>query len=173
MAAAISLPQQLNNGDPFPQRSVIIFLTYAVILVTLVVQGLTLPPIIRALGLAEEKSGAMEEQQARHMMVTAAIEHMETLERKDTEEQAAWDDISRHYQQRLSTITQKTEGKRSDSDNALTKELRHARLLTRELRSVERTALQKMHEDEQINDAVLRKLERELDLLDARSSSHA
>ena len=173
LAAAISLPQQMDNGSLFPQRSLIIFLTYSVILVTLVVQGLTLPPIIRALGFSEEKTGVMEEQQARHRMLTAAIDYLDKRNRKSAEEQSAWEDISRHYQQRLSTITQRAAGVQSEEQNALTKELRHSRQLTRELRSVERATLQEMHVDEQINDAVLRKLERELDLLDARFTSRA
>jgi CPA1 family monovalent cation:H+ antiporter len=52
LAAAISLPEVLADGSPFPQRNLILFLTFSVILVTLVLQGLTLPPLIRALGLA-------------------------------------------------------------------------------------------------------------------------
>jgi NhaP-type Na+/H+ and K+/H+ antiporter len=51
LAAAISLPQSLVTGNPFSQRSLIIVLTFSVILVTLVLQGLTLPTIIRAVGL--------------------------------------------------------------------------------------------------------------------------
>ena len=53
LAAAISLPQTLDDGSPFPERNVIIFLTFCVILVTLVLQGLTLPMLIRKLGLAQ------------------------------------------------------------------------------------------------------------------------
>ncbi len=165
LAAAISLPRQMENGQPFPQRSTIIFLTYSVILVTLVLQGLTLPAIIRALGFAEEKTGSLEEQQARRMMLTAALEHLGTMERRNEEQQAAWDDISRHYQQRLTTIEQPEAG------HPLATELRHARHLTKELRKVERATLQQMHLDEKISDTVLRKLERELDLLDARFTS--
>ena len=52
LAAAISLPETLKDGSPFPQRNLIIFVTFSVIFVTLVVQGLTLPPLIRRLGLA-------------------------------------------------------------------------------------------------------------------------
>ena len=51
LAAAVSLPQSLLNGSPFSKRSLIIVLTFSVILVTLVLQGLTLPTVIRALGL--------------------------------------------------------------------------------------------------------------------------
>jgi NhaP-type Na+/H+ or K+/H+ antiporter len=52
LAAAISLPTVLQNGAPFPQRNVIIFLTFCVIFATLVLQGLTLPAVIRKLGLS-------------------------------------------------------------------------------------------------------------------------
>ena len=51
LAAAISLPETIADGSPFPHRDLIIFLTFSVILVTLVLQGLTLPSVIRALGL--------------------------------------------------------------------------------------------------------------------------
>ncbi len=165
LAAAISLPQQLNDGSPFPQRDIIIFLTFSVILVTLVLQGLTLPAVIRALGFAEEKTGSMEEEAARRRMLTAALEHLATIERGSNEQQSAWDDILRHYQQRLSTI------EAAEVETPQTKELRHSRRLTQELRRIERTTLQKMHADEKISDGVLRKLERELDLLDARFTS--
>ena len=52
LAAALGLPLAVESGDAFPHRDVILFLTYAVIFVTLVVQGLFLPNVIRALGLA-------------------------------------------------------------------------------------------------------------------------
>src|SRR5262249_21705750 len=52
LAAAMALPQTLSNGSPFPQRNMILFLAFSAILVTLVLQGLTLPSLIRALGLA-------------------------------------------------------------------------------------------------------------------------
>jgi monovalent cation/hydrogen antiporter len=50
LAAAISLPQVLNDGRVFPRRNEIVFLTFCVIFVTVVLQGLTLPPLIRRLG---------------------------------------------------------------------------------------------------------------------------
>jgi monovalent cation/hydrogen antiporter len=52
LAAALALPEALDNGSRFPQRDLIIFLTFSVIVVTLVLQGVTLPPLIRALKLA-------------------------------------------------------------------------------------------------------------------------
>ena len=168
LAAAISLPQTLDDGSPFPQRSLIIFLTFSVILVTLVLQGLTLPAVIRALGFAEEKTDSLEEQAARRRMLTAALDHLETIERRDEEHRSAWEDISRHYQQRLSKIEMVEKAKESP----LIKELRHSRQLSQELRKIERATLQDMHSREQIGDSTLRKLERELDLLDARFTAH-
>ncbi len=167
LAAAISVPQQLNDGSPFPQRSVIIFLTFSVILTTLVLQGLTLPVLIRVLGFAEETTGSMEEEAARRMMLTSALQYLESIERRSPEQQSAWDDVTRHYQQRLSNIDQR------EANPYLKRELRHIRQMNQELRGIERATLQKMHSDEKISDVVLRKLERELDLLDARSTSRS
>jgi CPA1 family monovalent cation:H+ antiporter len=61
LAAAISLPQVMADGRPFAQRNLIIFLAYCVILVTLVLQGMTLPWLVRALGLANAEEGNPEE----------------------------------------------------------------------------------------------------------------
>src|SRR6266481_1742943 len=73
LAAALSLPEVLADGSPFPQRNLIIFLTFFVILVTLVLQGLTLPPIIRLLGLAGQSSANAEEKEARRIMLETAL----------------------------------------------------------------------------------------------------
>ncbi len=77
LAAAISLPEILNDGSPFPQRDVMIFLTFCVIFVTLVLQGLTLPPLIRFLGLAGVTEDNLEEQAARRAMIEAALAYLE------------------------------------------------------------------------------------------------
>jgi Na+/H+ antiporter len=167
LAAAISLPRYLNNGSPFPQRNVIIFLTFCVILVTLVLQGLTLPTLIRRLGLAEEEARPVEEQDARRAMLAAALDYLGKLDGEaNAELQSARDDISRHYQQRLSTLSVKED--KSTENKQLTRELKHSRRLTQELRRIEREALQQLYTDDKISVSVLRQLERELDLLDAR-----
>ncbi len=170
LAAAISLPRFRDDGSPFPQRNVIIFLTFCVILVTLVLQGLTLPALIRLLGLAETEARPVEEREARRMMLTAAIAHLETLEDNiNAELQSARDDVSHHYQQRLSAINVVEDKSRENKE--LARELKHSRRLTQELRRVERETLQQLYADDKINDSVLRQLERELDLLDARFAS--
>src|SRR6202041_3246600 len=71
LAAALALPTLLKDGSPFPHRDLIICLTFSVIFVTLVLQGLTLPPLIRLLGLAETDEKNPEEEQARRDMIKA------------------------------------------------------------------------------------------------------
>ena len=77
LAAAISLPEMLDSGDPFPERNVMIFLTFCVIFVTLVLQGLTLPPLIRRLGLSGFSGQNAEEDEARRAMIEAALAYLE------------------------------------------------------------------------------------------------
>src|SRR4030095_8603695 len=73
LAAAMALPHTLANGAPFEQRQLIIFLAFSVILVTLVLQGLTLPPLIRALGLAGAPGRNTEEEEARRVILETAL----------------------------------------------------------------------------------------------------
>jgi NhaP-type Na+/H+ or K+/H+ antiporter len=82
LAAALALPEVLADGSPFPHRNLIVFLTFCVILVTLVLQGLTLPPLMRLLGLAGA-GGVNEEEkkEARRTMVVAALEHIKNARR--------------------------------------------------------------------------------------------
>jgi monovalent cation/hydrogen antiporter len=84
LAAALAIPLATVNGQPFPYRDLILFLTFAVILVTLVGQGLMLPWVIRALGLAdagrrERHADRAEEQTARQQAIEAAIERLDQL----------------------------------------------------------------------------------------------
>ncbi len=72
LAAAISIPEVIN-GKEFGQRNLIVFLTFSVILVTLVLQGLTLPSVIRALGLAREQRIEPEERYARELAIKNAM----------------------------------------------------------------------------------------------------
>ncbi len=84
LAAALAIPFATAEGHPFPGRDLILFLTFSVILVTLVVQGLMLPFVIRALGLAhagrrERHAERVEEQQARQQAIEAGIARLDQL----------------------------------------------------------------------------------------------
>ena len=165
LAAAISIPETLENGSPFPERDRIIFLAFCVIFVTLVLQGLTLPALIRKLGLSSGKGPNLEEQEARKQILGTILDHLRDLEENAKGEHAdIYEDFARHYRDRL-TLAE------SSADAQQEKELGLAgyyRDLSRELRNLERATALKLRNEDKINDEVLRKLERELDLAEAR-----
>jgi monovalent cation/hydrogen antiporter len=167
LAAAISLPEVLANGQPFPQRDMVIFLTFVVILVTLVLQGLTLPPMIRALGLASAEPSNEEEQDARRHMANAALEHLAILRGKDSEPGFGdvYDDIEQHYRHRLAALKDAEHTEEETVHRA-----HHARFkdVSRQLVGVERAIAVRLRDQGEINDEVLRQLEHELDLSETR-----
>ena len=77
LAAAISIPEVMGDGRPFEARNLIVFLAFCVIFVTLVVQGLTLPVLIRSLGLQGTTGMEPEEKEARRIVLRAAIRFLE------------------------------------------------------------------------------------------------
>lgn len=166
LAAAVSLPVTIAHGAPFRQRALIIFLTYCVILVTLVLQGLTLPALIRKLGLAGADSENCEEPEARRLMLEAAKQRLEEMKKNDPEFDDIYEDIGRHYQQRLDAVS-----RQSDADALATShQLQQYRHVSKEMRRVERETAIRLRDERRINDEVLRRLERELDLLDSRAA---
>lgn len=166
LAAAISLPVVLADGNPFPKRNLIIFLTFSVIFVTLVLQGLTLSPLIRALGLAQKQSGAADEREARRIIASTALTHLEESRAQHPSEfTEVYDDIARHYARRISGMS-----KAQDDGGRSLQALRRYRSVTAELLKVERATALRLRNEGHINDDVLRKIEHELDLSESRLS---
>jgi CPA1 family monovalent cation:H+ antiporter len=84
LAAALAIPLTVQGGAPFPGRDLILFLTFCVILLTLVLQGLSLPLLIRRLGLAgAEGEEEREETEARLRAAEAALARLEELADQD------------------------------------------------------------------------------------------
>jgi CPA1 family monovalent cation:H+ antiporter len=77
LAAALALPLTIAGSQPFPHRNLIIFLTFCVILATLVVQGLTLRPMIAWFDIKADGTEHREEEQARLKLAASIIEHIE------------------------------------------------------------------------------------------------
>ena len=166
LAAAISLPTVRQDGSPFPQRDVIIFLTFCVIFATLVLQGLTLPTVIRRLGLSASSNLNMEEQQARLLILNTVLEYLDNLTRDAKPEHAAiYQDMIRHYRTRATLIEAGGEAMKPEREFALA---RYERNLTQELRALERSTAVILRNEDRINDELLRTIERELDLIEAR-----
>ena len=167
LAAAISLPITLENGTPFPQRNVMIFLTFCVIFATLVVQGLTLPVFIRKLGLSSSGANSAEEQEARLVILHTVLGYLDGLTREaKAEHTTIYEDLIHHYRARVTLIQAGGDKKKKQRDEVTL--ARYERNLTRELRALERSTALNLRNENKINDELLRILERELDLIDAR-----
>jgi CPA1 family monovalent cation:H+ antiporter len=164
LAAAIALPQTLADGSPFPQRNLIIFLAFSVILVTLVGQGLTLPWLVRTLRVFDPPGPNLEEEAARREVLQAALAHLENSRKKaETEFDAIYEDLAGHYRQRLAALT----GKEDTETGTSPLHQKHLSRLSRDLLRIERQTAVRLRNEGQINDATLRQLEYELDLREA------
>jgi monovalent cation/hydrogen antiporter len=168
LAAAISLPRALASGDPFPERNVMIFLTFCVIFVTLVLQGLTLPPLIRRLGLAGASGANIEEEEARRAMVEAALAYLEHSREDDRPEfTPVYDELIRLYRRRMNVI----ENNESAEAGYRPEDYQRWRELSRQVGALQRATILHLRNQNKINDEVMRDLERELDLAEARYST--
>ncbi|MGH9553216.1 MAG: Na+/H+ antiporter, partial [Terriglobales bacterium] len=151
-------------GSPFPQRNLIIFLAFCVILVTLVLQGLTLPWLVRILGIADPPGSNLEEESARKEILETALAYLDESRQNDAGEfNAFYEDLTGHYRHRLSDITGKEDAESSASPE------QHERLsrISRELLRLERQTAVRLRNEGRINDETLRQLEHELDLREA------
>ena len=168
LAAAISLPELLESGAEFPQRNVMIFLTFCVIFVTLVLQGLTLPPLIRILGLAGAETKNPEESDARRGMIEAAIAYLEHA-REDCapEDMGVFDDMIRAQRRRLNMLDQ---NEQVDAGYRPV-DYRRWREVSRQVRSLQRAAILNLRNEHRISDDLMRKLEYEIDLVEAGYSA--
>ncbi|MGH8652128.1 MAG: cation:proton antiporter, partial [Gammaproteobacteria bacterium] len=79
LAAALALPAVLPSGEPFPQRDLVILLTFGIVFVTLVGQGLTLPALVRALRLESDTFAETESELAREALRRAAIRAVDKI----------------------------------------------------------------------------------------------
>jgi CPA1 family monovalent cation:H+ antiporter len=167
MAAALALPLTLPDGSAFPHRNLVLYLTFCVILSTLVLLGLTLPWIIRKLKM-EPYSIYAEEYQVRNIVVSETIAHIES------NLSLLQDDLLRNikskYEVKFNRL-QKTDlpanyfGKGETLAGEIFNEYSQLQI---DLINVERLALERMHRSGEANEEVLRKIERELDLEETR-----
>jgi CPA1 family monovalent cation:H+ antiporter len=172
LAAALAIPLQTQADQPFPGRDLILFLTFSVILVTLVGQGLMLPAVIRALGLAhagkrEQRADRAEELNARRQAIESAIERLGQLatERNLPEHLvqalgARHRDRLKHFEPGHETADGRHEhGKVGDDIELL-------------LIAAQRQRVNELYRQGALKDEARRRIERELDLRDASIASH-
>ena len=164
VAAALALPLSTDAGGPFPQRDRIIFVAFSVVLVTLVVQGLGLPLLVKALRL-DEGGGFDEESKARIHAARAALEHLdqvgsESWVRDDTAER-----LRGLYQYRQRRFSARFD---DGDDGEIEGRSQDFQRLRRELLEAERSEILRLRDEGHINEDVKRRLERDLDLDDVR-----
>jgi monovalent cation/hydrogen antiporter len=161
LASALALPLVLANGQAFPQRDLIIFLTSSVILVTLVFQGLTLPLLIRWLKVEDDGGSEREENKARLIAAQAAQARLQELASEYGMKAEVLERINRRYENRVRLFS----GRYHDNqDEAIEKHFTGFGKLELDLLETEQAALIKLRNDEVINDEVLRTVQRDLDL---------
>jgi monovalent cation/hydrogen antiporter len=166
LAAALAIPLTIDTGEPFPGRNLVLFLTFAVIVGTLVVQGLTLPLVIRLLHLEDDgEDAARDEAQARIHAASAALLRLEELAEEDWVRPDTAERVRGSYGFRRDRFSARLD--RGD-DGSIEARSRDFQRLRRELLNAERAAVRELRRSGAISDEVARRVERDLDLEDAR-----
>ena len=164
MAAAMALPLFVSNGSPFPGRDLILFHTFAVIFVTLVFQGLSLPLIIRWLCVEDDGVTQKEELQARVRTVQAALARLNEFKGKSDDR--VLDRLLVEYKNRIHDLELSAKNP-ATIFLARTNRPTYEQLLSEALLAERRMILQ-LRNEQVINDEVLRRIQRDLDLAELR-----
>jgi Na+/H+ antiporter len=165
LAAALALPLTTHGGVGFPDRSLIIFLTFGVIFATLVAQGLTLGPLIRMLDLDDGGVGEHEESEARIRAAEAALERLDELSAEDWVREETAERMRGLYGFRQERFRSRHD---PDGDGVAEERSQNYQRLRRELLDAERAAVTELRREGRIGDDVMRRVVRDLDLEDAR-----
>ncbi len=170
LAAALALPEVTAGGAVFPDRALVVYLTFGVILATLVVQGLSLPLLIRALGLHDDGTSERQEMQARLTAAEAALARVDELASQDDVSQEVAQHLREHYASRVRSLTKRFKHVEDDPDEEHTMTYDQ---LQREALQAARSAVIGLRNQGEINDEVLRRIERDFDLDEQRLAGQA
>jgi len=165
LAAALALPLNVNGGAPFPERDLVIFLTFSVILATLVGQGLTLPFLIRWLGVGDDGSAAHEELHAREAAVLAALGRLDEL----ASEWPGHLELIDHLRGRQEHATEHLEHDHESGEVPRDQEAIEHAIIQRAVIDAQRLAVIDLRDKGVISDEALRGVERGLDLEELRA----
>ncbi|HEY4272401.1 MAG TPA: Na+/H+ antiporter [Candidatus Udaeobacter sp.] len=165
LAAAFALPLTLPDGRRFPGRDYILFVAFAVILVTLVLQGLTLPVLIRKLGVSHDGETDEEERRARLEANKAALEWIDKARTDGNFSPNAVDRLRVEYDERIEQLelcASNPDDCRGEIATPQYQRLQHEAL------RVERKTIIRLRNQRVINDDALRRIQRDLDLAETR-----
>jgi CPA1 family monovalent cation:H+ antiporter len=167
LAVVLALPMTLSSGAPFPYRSEILLITLTVIVLTLVGEGLSLPWVIRRAHIGRDTAVRDEETVARRRLVDAAIGRIDELYPVWPTHHPLLNQMRDGFQHRSEHVERRSDGSSDDAD----RELIEHREIRRTVADAEREALLRLRAADEIDDDVMRKLERELDLEEQRGET--
>ncbi|MDX6412093.1 MAG: monovalent cation/hydrogen antiporter, partial [Gaiellaceae bacterium] len=165
IAAALAIPLKTNSGAAFEHRDLIIFLAFCVVFATLVLQGLSLPLVIRVLGLEDDGLDAKENAKARIHAADAALGRLDEL----VDEGVVREDTAERLRGQYEFRKNRFRARFDDGDDGEIEErsLQYQRA-RRELLDAERSSLVALRNEGRISEGVMQRVQRDLDLEDSR-----
>jgi Na+/H+ antiporter len=164
LAAALAVPLTLSNGDPFPGRDYILFVTFCVILATLVLQGLSLPTLIHRLGVVDDGLAKLEERTARLKANEAAVAYLAEVNSQFPPDML--ERLRAEYDDRIRQLEVCADGECEDDANG--QMAPSYQRLQQDALDVERRTIIRLRDEFVINDEVLRRIQADLDHAEAR-----
>lgn len=169
LAAALALPVSTADGTAFPGRNLILFLTFVIIFATLVFQGLSLPFLIRWLGVEDDNSMENEEREARLQANDAALKRLNQLTEPDSARLEALNRLRVEYEDHIVQLQSAEPQKAGSPLRLFSSEYER---LSADALQVERRTIIRLRNEGIINDEVLRRIQRDIDLAEARLRHH-
>jgi CPA1 family monovalent cation:H+ antiporter len=165
LAAALSIPLTLPSGEEFPFRNLLIFLTYVVILATLLIPATTLPSVMRWLGIQDDGENQRDETIARLALFKAGLRELDILKRTSSIPAELIESIATRYERRVATLESNLQ---PAAFSPLFDDDQVQRHLMKKLLDGERQELMKLRQTAAIHDEVFFLLSRELDIEETR-----
>jgi monovalent cation/hydrogen antiporter len=167
LAAALAIPLTTEAGEPFPDRSLVVFLTFGVIFATLVLQGLSLPALIRRLSFGAEDDEAEMERRSRIEAAEAALERLESFAASQSVADSTLDVVREHYEECVRRLGRRDASLAEEADETPIHDVETLQGLRYQALSAERETIGRLLEGGEISYAVMRRIERDLDLEEA------
>lgn len=165
LATALALPLLLRDGSPFPKRDSIVFLSFVVIFITLVVQGLSLPLLIRWLRIKPQSDTIAEENELKLLLANSTLNFIDhdfpiRLDNKLQEQ------LKSKYEQQINILTKELRRQKKANLAAIELTARPDPMLNAklEISKFQRELLIKLHKEGEFSDTVLKKIEQEMDV---------
>jgi len=166
VATALALPLTIHNGKLFPQRHLILFLCFVVVFVTLVVQGFSLPLLVRLLGVKPADNADKEEKELQLYLVNNTL-HFISDESHGRIEGRSRKELKKEYEEMADKLTREigrhTKNEKEDRDLPV-RTLTHMQEAQIEIGLFQRELLLKLHKEGKFSDTAIREVERDMDI---------